>query len=52
MIELLTEELLRRGHEVTLFAPPGTRSAARVRSVLAHPRPDDIQSLYSVSVQQ
>jgi len=43
VIELLTEELLRRGHEVTLFAPPGTRSAARVRSVLAHPRPDDIQ---------
>jgi glycosyltransferase involved in cell wall biosynthesis len=43
VIELLTDELVRRGHEVTLFAPPGTRSRARVRSVLAHPRPDEIQ---------
>jgi glycosyltransferase involved in cell wall biosynthesis len=47
VIELLADELVRRGHEVTLFAPPGTRSRARVRSVLAHPRPDNIQvSLY------
>jgi glycosyltransferase involved in cell wall biosynthesis len=43
VIELLTEELIRRGHEVTLFAPPGTRSRARVRSVLAQPEPDNIQ---------
>lgn len=47
VIELLTEELVRRGHEVTLFAPPGTRSRARVRSVLEDPHPDNIEmSLY------
>jgi len=48
VIDLLTEELVRRGHEVTLFASPGTRSRARVRSVLGHPQPDKIEmSLYA-----
>ena len=33
----------RRGHRVTLFAPPGSRSPAEVRSPLSAPHPDEIQ---------
>ena len=43
VVELLAAELVRRGHEVTLFAAPGSESPARVRSPLDHPYPDDIQ---------
>jgi len=33
---LLTEELVRRGHEVTLFATADTRTSARLASVFPH----------------
>jgi glycosyltransferase involved in cell wall biosynthesis len=47
VVDLLCEALLARGHEVTLFAAPGSRSAARVRSPLEAPHPDEIgSSLY------
>lgn len=36
VVSLLTEELVRRGHEVTLFASGDSRTQARLRSV--HPR--------------
>jgi glycosyltransferase involved in cell wall biosynthesis len=35
VVALLTEELVRRGHSVTLFCAPGSRSAAAIRPVLA-----------------
>jgi glycosyltransferase involved in cell wall biosynthesis len=44
VIELLCEALVARGHQVTLFAAPGSRSAARVRSPLEAPHPDEIGS--------
>ena len=44
VVDLLCEELVRRGHDVTLFAAPGSRSAARVRSVLDAAHPDAIGS--------
>jgi glycosyltransferase involved in cell wall biosynthesis len=43
VLDLLCAELMRRGHDVTLFAAPGTRSRADVRSVLKESHPDDIQ---------
>ena len=47
VVDLLCEELVARGHDVTLFAAPGSRSAARVRSVLDAAHPDAIgSSLY------
>jgi glycosyltransferase involved in cell wall biosynthesis len=47
VIDLLSAELTRRGHQVTLFAPPGSASAAQVRHVLEDPHPDEIQmSIY------
>jgi glycosyltransferase involved in cell wall biosynthesis len=33
---LLTEELVKRGHDVTLFATGNTRTSARLHSVFAH----------------
>jgi len=42
MLELLSAGLVRRGHEVTLFAAPGSRSAARVHPLLDAPHPDEI----------
>jgi glycosyltransferase involved in cell wall biosynthesis len=42
VIATLSEELVRRGHEVTLFAAPGSRSPARVRAVLAQTHADHI----------
>ncbi|HMA27127.1 MAG TPA: glycosyltransferase family 4 protein [Solirubrobacterales bacterium] len=47
VVALLSDELVRRGHEVTLFAAPGSRSAAIVRSPLSRPYPRQIgQALY------
>jgi glycosyltransferase involved in cell wall biosynthesis len=43
VVDLVSAELMRRGHDVTLFAAPGTRSAAAVRPVLEHAHPDEIQ---------
>ena len=49
VIALLTDELTARGNDVTLFAAPGTRSDARVRSPLEGTHPDEIQlALYEV----
>lgn len=42
VVWLLCEELIARGHEVTLLAAPGSRSAARVRSPLESQHPDRI----------
>ncbi|MGZ4286744.1 MAG: glycosyltransferase family 4 protein [Solirubrobacteraceae bacterium] len=44
VVDLLCEALVARGHEVTLFAPPGSRSAARLRSPLEAAHPDEIGS--------
>lgn len=43
VIALLAGELTERGHEVTLFAAPGTESPAEVLSPLERPYPDEIQ---------
>ncbi|HLH64452.1 MAG TPA: glycosyltransferase family 4 protein [Solirubrobacteraceae bacterium] len=40
----LADELVRRGHDVTLFAAPGSRSSARVRALLDRAHPDEIGS--------
>ena len=42
VVEALTAELVRRGHEVTLFAAPGSTSTAAVQTLLAGPHPDEI----------
>jgi len=47
VVGLLCEELVSRGHAVTLFAAPGSRSAARVCSRLETTHPNQIgASLY------
>jgi len=47
VVDLLCEELVVRGHDVTLFAAPGSCSAARLRTPLEAPHPDEIgSSLY------
>jgi glycosyltransferase involved in cell wall biosynthesis len=47
VVALLCEELVARGHEVTLFAAPGSRSSAEVRSPLEGTHEDQIgSSLY------
>jgi glycosyltransferase involved in cell wall biosynthesis len=47
VVDLLCEALVERGHAVTLFAAPGSRSAARLRSPLETAHPDEIgSSLY------
>jgi len=47
VISALTEALVARGHAVTLFCAPGSRSSARVRTLLDEPHPDEIErSLY------
>jgi glycosyltransferase involved in cell wall biosynthesis len=43
VVALLTHELSERGHEVTLFAAPGTHSLAQVLSPLEGTHPDEIQ---------
>lgn len=42
VVGLLCETLVLRGHEVTLFAAPGSRSAARVQPLLEAAHPDVI----------
>jgi glycosyltransferase involved in cell wall biosynthesis len=47
VVDVLTEALVRRGHAVTLFCAPGSRSSARVASLLEDCHPDEIErSLY------
>lgn len=44
VIALLCEELVDRGHDVTLFAAPGSHSSARTYSLLGPVRPERIGS--------
>jgi glycosyltransferase involved in cell wall biosynthesis len=44
VVELLCEALVTHGHEVTLFAAPGSRSSARVIAPLEAAHPDEIGS--------
>jgi glycosyltransferase involved in cell wall biosynthesis len=44
VVDVLCTELVARGHDVTLFAAPGSRSAARVHTVLDAAHPDTIGS--------
>jgi glycosyltransferase involved in cell wall biosynthesis len=49
VVSVLTEALVRRGHAVTLFCAPGSRSSARVVSLLEECHPEEIErSLYEV----
>jgi glycosyltransferase involved in cell wall biosynthesis len=49
VVDALTEALVRRGHAVTLFCAPGSRSSARVVSLLPECHPKEIErSLYEV----
>jgi glycosyltransferase involved in cell wall biosynthesis len=43
VVRLLCDGLARNGHDVTLFAPPGSDSRVDVVPVLEEPHPDDIQ---------
>ncbi|MFP5364327.1 MAG: glycosyltransferase family 4 protein [Thermoleophilia bacterium] len=44
VVELLSEQLVVRGHDVTLFAAPGSSSPARVRPLLESAQPRSIGS--------
>jgi glycosyltransferase involved in cell wall biosynthesis len=44
VVDLLCEALVAHGHEVTLFAAPGSRSTARVITPLKDAHPDEIGS--------
>jgi glycosyltransferase involved in cell wall biosynthesis len=44
VVDLLCEALVARGHDVTLFAAPGSRSSARVITPLSAAHPDEIGS--------
>ncbi len=47
VVDALTEALVRRGHAVTLFCAPGSRSSAKVVPLLGVAHPDEIErSLY------
>jgi glycosyltransferase involved in cell wall biosynthesis len=49
VVGVLTDALVRRGHAVTLFCAPGSRSSARVVSLLEESHPEEIErSLYEV----
>jgi glycosyltransferase involved in cell wall biosynthesis len=49
VVNTLTEALVGRGHEVTLFCAPGSVSSAKVETLLARSHPDEIErSLYEV----
>ncbi len=49
VVSVLTEALVRRGHAVTLFCAPGSRSSARVVPLLDEAHPEEIErSLYEV----
>jgi glycosyltransferase involved in cell wall biosynthesis len=43
VLDLLCQALVRRANDVTLFAPPGSRSEATVVSPLAESHPDEIE---------
>ncbi|HWH11192.1 MAG TPA: glycosyltransferase family 4 protein [Solirubrobacteraceae bacterium] len=43
VVSALTEALVDRGHQVTLFCAPGSRSAGRVVTLLDEARPDEIE---------
>jgi glycosyltransferase involved in cell wall biosynthesis len=43
VVDQITRELVRRGHQVTLFAAPGSRSAAEVVELLERNHPDEIE---------
>jgi glycosyltransferase involved in cell wall biosynthesis len=42
VVHLLCEGLVQRGHEVVLFAAPGSKCSATVRPLLECPHPDEI----------
>jgi len=44
VVELLCDALVARGHDVTLFAAPGSHSTAHVQTLLEEPHPDTIGS--------
>src|SRR3981081_3493020 len=49
VVSTLTEALVRRGHDVTLFCAPGSVSRANVVTLLDESHPDEIErSLYEV----
>jgi glycosyltransferase involved in cell wall biosynthesis len=49
VVGVLSDALVRRGHEVTLFCAPGSRSSARVVPLLEQAHPEEIErSLYEV----
>jgi glycosyltransferase involved in cell wall biosynthesis len=49
VVGVLTDALVRRGHAVTLFCAPGSRSSARVAPLLEEAHPEEIErSLYEV----
>ncbi|MGB2711460.1 MAG: glycosyltransferase family 4 protein [Conexibacter sp.] len=43
VVSVLTEALVRRGVEVTLFCAPGSASSAQVAPLLSEPHPDEIE---------
>jgi glycosyltransferase involved in cell wall biosynthesis len=49
VVSALTEALVDRGHAVTLFCAPGSKSSASVVTLLDAPHPDEIErSIYEV----
>jgi hypothetical protein len=49
VVSTLTEALVRRGHEITLYCAPGSVSRAKVVTLLDQSHPDEIErSLYEV----
>ena len=47
VVSALTESLVERGHEVTLYCAPGSVSGAHVKTLLGESHPDEIErSLY------
>src|ERR1700691_5298918 len=43
VVSALTEALVARGHDVTLFCAPGSVSSATVAPMLDFPHPDEIE---------
>src|SRR2546428_13236029 len=56
VVSTLTEELVRRGHEVTLFATGDSRTAARLEPTVPEslwhlePPPDDLNPFWSMTL--
>jgi glycosyltransferase involved in cell wall biosynthesis len=49
VVSVLTEALVRRGNDVTLFCAPGSESSAHVATLLDETHPDEIErSIYEV----